>query len=83
MKFAGTEHEDTVRLDPSPGAAKKYGRSFPLRADWETVKDQIMLEALRAKFSQNADVKKILLETGEATIVEHTANDSYWSVVQL
>lgn len=37
-----------------------------------------MREALRAKFTQNEDLKKILLETGDATLVEHTANDNYW-----
>ena len=37
-----------------------------------------MREALRAKFSQHQDLRKILLDTGDAEIVEHTSNDSYW-----
>ncbi len=80
QKFAGTEFEEKVRLAPTPMESANLGRNrkFPLRKDWETVKDDIMREALRAKFTQNDELKKILLETGDAELVEHTANDSYW-----
>lgn len=53
-------------------------RKLPLRRDWESVKDQVMLEVVRAKFTQHEDLKAILLATGDAKLVEHTANDSYW-----
>jgi ribA/ribD-fused uncharacterized protein len=81
QKFAGTEHEEELRLIDSPMVAARMGRSRqrPLRKDWEAVKDQIMREALRAKFTQHKDLKRILLETGDATLVEHTANDNYWA----
>ena len=54
-------------------------RSRPLRKDWESVKDQIMLEALRAKFAQHDNLKELLLNTGDARLVEHTSNDRYWA----
>jgi ribA/ribD-fused uncharacterized protein len=80
QKFADTEHEEELRLVASPMVVARMGRSRkrPLRKDWEEVKDQIMLEALRAKFTQNQDLKEILLNTGDAILVEHTKNDSYW-----
>lgn len=80
QKFAGTKHEEELRLADSPMEVAKMGRDRkrPLRRDWEEVKDNIMREALRAKFTQNKDLKKILLETGDAELVEHTANDNYW-----
>ena len=80
QKFAGTEHEETVRMCKTPGLAADMGRSrkLPLRRDWESVKDQIMLEAVRAKFSQHDDLKATLLGTGDAKLVEHTERDSYW-----
>lgn len=53
-------------------------RSRPLRSDWEKVKDDVMREAVRAKFTQNEHLKKTLLSTGDAALVEHTVNDSYW-----
>jgi ribA/ribD-fused uncharacterized protein len=53
-------------------------RGKPMRADWEAVKDDIMREAVRAKFQQHTELREILLATGDARIVEHTQNDSYW-----
>ena len=80
QKFAGTPDEDEVRMARTPMIAARMGRSRerPLRPDWETVKDAIMHEAVLAKFTQHADLCKTLLETGDATIVEHTPNDAYW-----
>lgn len=80
QKFRGTEHEEAVRLCQKPSEAASMGRSRkrPLRSDWESVKDQIMLEAVRAKFTQHEDLKAVLLGTDDAVLVEHTAKDSYW-----
>ena len=80
QKFAGLEYEEEIRQARSPGAAKRMGRSrkYRLRRDWEQVKDAIMREAVLAKFTQHADVRAVLLGTGDAELVEHTSNDSYW-----
>ena len=53
-------------------------RKKPLRRDWEAVKVAVMREVVRAKFTQHADIRQVLLSTGDAMIVEHTENDSYW-----
>ncbi len=37
-----------------------------------------MEKALFHKFTEHQDLNKLLLDTGDAIIVEHTANDSYW-----
>src|SRR3954470_21637957 len=68
QKFAGTEHEERVRLCKTPRAAADLGRSrkLPLRRDWEAVKDEVMREAVLAKFSQHADLRAVLLGTGDA-----------------
>jgi ribA/ribD-fused uncharacterized protein len=80
QKFAGTPHEEEIRRAKKPRLAAEMGRDRkrPLRRDWEAVKDAVMLDALRAKFTQHADLRALLLSTGEARLVEHTANDSYW-----
>jgi ribA/ribD-fused uncharacterized protein len=80
QKFAGTAHEEPLRLAKSPMIAARMGRSRerPLRSDWEAVKDDIMREALRAKFTQHPALRSLLLETGNAELVEHTRNDAYW-----
>ena len=80
QKFAGTEHEEQVRLAGKSRLAAEMGRDRrrPLRRDWESVKDDVMREAVRAKFTQHDDLKATLLQTGDALLVEHTANDAYW-----
>jgi len=47
--------------------------------DWDTVKISVMYKAIKAKFSQNPDLKKALLDTGEIWLVEHTKNDKQWA----
>jgi ribA/ribD-fused uncharacterized protein len=80
MKFAGTPHAEAVRGAPTAMKAARMGRERerPLRPDWEQVKDDVMRAAVRAKFTQHADLQRILLDTGNQEIVEHTTNDAYW-----
>lgn len=80
QKFAGTAHEEEVRFAQSPMIAARLGRmrSKPLRKDWEQVKEDVMREALRAKFTQHKELRDLLLSTGDRPLVEHTSNDSYW-----
>jgi ribA/ribD-fused uncharacterized protein len=80
QKFAGTEHEELVRLAKTPKQAAEMGRdrSRPLRIDWEQVKDDVMREAVRQKFLTHQDIQKVLLETGEEELIEATTNDYYW-----
>ena len=80
QKFAGTEFEEEIRRAGSPMIAARMGRdrSKPLRADWERVRDEVMRRAVLAKFTQHAELRDTLLRTGDAMLVEHTRNDSYW-----
>lgn len=68
-----------VKNAPTAMDAATLGRDRkrPLREDWEMVKEDVMLTALRLKFAQEP-FRSILLGTGDVTIVEHTRNDSYW-----
>jgi ribA/ribD-fused uncharacterized protein len=80
MKFPGTPHEEAIRLAPAPMIAKQMGndRAFPLRPDWEEVKDDMMRRAVRAKFQQHADIQAVLLGTGQEELIEAAPNDYYW-----
>jgi N-glycosidase YbiA len=80
QKFARSPYEEEIRKAKKPKEAALMGRSRdkPLRRDWESVKDSVMLEAVRAKFTQHEDLEAILLSTGDAIIVERTERDSYW-----
>jgi ribA/ribD-fused uncharacterized protein len=82
QKFVGpllAEYREKIRRALSPSQAKTLGRSrqHPLRADWEAVKEEIMLRALRRKFAVPA-LRALLLATGERTLVEASPSDSYW-----
>lgn len=80
-KFEGTKYESKVRKAPGAMEAARMGRdkSFPLRKDWEQVKDNVMRIAVEAKFRQHPELAKKLLATGTATLIEHTEKDSYWA----
>ena len=81
QKFTDTPIEDQILKAYSPGKAAAMGRDRknPLRKDWEKVKDDIMRQVVLAKFSQNEDIKKILLDTRNTVIIEHTYKDKYWA----
>lgn len=81
QKFAGAPREAAIRKAASPRLAAQMGRDrrHPLRRDWEAVKDNVMLTALRAKFSQHPELAQRLLATGAAQLVEHTSQDHYWA----
>ena len=80
MKFNDTDYQEEIRQVDAPLRAKQLGnsRSKPLRADWESVKDDVMRKAVLAKFTQHTDLRDILLSTGEAHLVEHAKYDAYW-----
>lgn len=64
-----------------PSKAKKKGRIVHLRPDWEDVKEDYMYEIVKAKFTQNEDLKRQLLATGDNILVEgNTWNDTYWGI---
>ena len=60
-----------------PGEAKRLGRKVKLRPDWDKVKLNIMIDILYAKFSQNPDLAKLLLDTGNRPIHEN-CRDKWW-----
>lgn len=80
QKFADLAHREAIRTAKSPMIAARLGRDRKklLRADWETVKVAIMTVAVRAKFTQHEELCVTLLATGDAKLVEHTANDDFW-----
>lgn len=81
FQAAKTNHpqeKHNIATANSPGMAKKLGRMCNLREDWQEVKDDIMLDLLRIKFSPQA-LAFLLLRTGDRELVEgNTWGDRYW-----
>ncbi len=82
QKYAGVNPERAalIRQVSSPKEAANLGRDrkYPLRPDWEQVKDDVMRAAVRAKFSQHVDLGQLLLATAEEELVEASSSDYYW-----
>jgi ribA/ribD-fused uncharacterized protein len=80
QKFAGTEYMEHVARARTPKEAAERGRtrSVPLRPDWESVKDEVMRAAVRRKFETHADIRAVLLGTGDEELVENAPGDYYW-----
>lgn len=64
----------------SAGEAKRRGRKITLRDDWEEIKEDVMLELLREKFS-DPELADMLTATYPLELVEgNNWSDTYWGV---
>ncbi len=65
-----------------PSEAIRRGRKVLLRSDWESIKEDIMYEINKIKFSDDV-LKQKLLDTGnEQLINENNSNDTIWGICQ-
>ncbi len=80
QKFEKQEYQEKIRKAETPMMAALLGRSRKERImkNWDNVKQNVMYEAVKAKFTQHPELTQLLLETESATLIEHTENDSYW-----
>lgn len=80
QKFLNEDYRERIRRSSKPRDAKALGmtRQLPLRSDWEDVKDQIMLNAVRVKFRTHETLRDLLLSTDNSDIVENAPMDAYW-----
>lgn len=80
QKFTDAAHQERIAKARTPKDAKTLGRdrSVKLRSDWEEIKDDVMLCAVRKKFETHKGLLKLLLATGDELLVENAPSDSYW-----
>ncbi|WGV25898.1 NADAR family protein [Halotia branconii] len=83
QKFVGSVDAviiPTIRAAATPEEAAALGRcsTRQLRSDWQVVKTQVMREAVLKKFLTHADIRKILLTTGNEILVENSPTDYFW-----
>lgn len=81
QKYLDPQLQERVRLASGPGQAALIGRDrdLPLREDWDEVKDDVMRKVVAAKFAQHEELAYELVATGDAILIEHTKNDTYWA----
>ena len=80
QKFDDAGYRDRIRRAGRPKDATALGmtRLHPLRSDWETAKDGVMLDAVRVKFHTHEKPAQLPLSTGARLILENASMDSYW-----
>jgi len=73
------------RLAAPPSAPRRVSKDSWFKAsgqaprpDWHEVKLGIMRVADRAKYEQNADLGAMLLETGNAELIEDSPSEPFW-----
>lgn len=73
-----------IILEPRPGKQKELARSVKFTPSqlkiWETRKFDVVYQGTYCKFTQNPDLKKKLLETGERELVEASPTDKIWGI---
>jgi ribA/ribD-fused uncharacterized protein len=74
------EYQEKIMNIKTPADACRLGQTdeYSIRSDWSEVKLNIMRELLYEKFTQNEDLKELLLETGNSTLIEDSGSNYYW-----
>ena len=78
IKTFDVNEQEQVRNAAKANDARLLGQKVTLRPDFNEVKDQLMKTCLIAKFNQHPDLKKQLLDTGDAELIEDSPTDFYW-----
>jgi hypothetical protein len=75
------EKRKEIQQAPTPAKAKKLGWKLDVRKNWQRVKTGIMRDLVRQKFTNNKALRRALLDTGSAKLVEvNNWNDTFWGV---
>ncbi|NYZ66533.1 GTP cyclohydrolase II [Endozoicomonas sp. SM1973] len=79
-KFMARDITSQIYHAATPTEAFQLSREYDrqVRSDWEQIKDNVMLRALRCKFSQHNQLAYWLVATGNNILAEHSFKDSYW-----
>jgi len=80
--FSDLERQRWILEAESPRAQQTVGRSVKNYDEtrWSTVRSQIVEMANYAKFSQDVERKKCLLDTGNRELVEAARHDRVWGI---
>ena len=82
QKFPEKEFFEMVLNATTPEEAFRIAKIYkPIRRkDWHSIKENVMYEGIKAKFSQHNDLKKLLLLTGQKEIIEMSDTDYFWGL---
>jgi ribA/ribD-fused uncharacterized protein len=80
--FKDKETFELIMSEPNPREIKKYGRMIKNFDEnrWNEFKCDIVTAGNLHKFTQNENLAKILIETGDAVLVEASPYDKIWGI---
>jgi hypothetical protein len=80
--FGDEEAFEKVIKAKSAQSAKAAGKKVKdyKEETWKEKKDEIMKTVLRAKFTQNLELRKKLLDSGDKVIANADSRDKYWGI---
>ena len=80
-KTLDTDVREQIRLAPTPGKAKRLGRKLDIRDNWDDIKIGVMENLVRQKFSNNPELREMLLNTADKELIEGNHwGDIFWGV---
>ena len=84
LTFGDRERADRILKESDPRIQKKLGDGRRIanfkQSVWDERCQDIMLEGLRAKFTQNAHLDQFLKKTGDTELLECNPGDTYWGI---
>lgn len=82
MIFGDQDLYDDILANEDPAVAQKLGRrvrGFDQRI-WEQRRFDVVVRGNLAKFSQDPSLENVLVETGDAVLVESSPKDEIWGI---
>lgn len=80
--FGDEDAFNKIQKAKSAQSAKAAGKKVKdyKEETWKEKKDEVMKSVLRAKFTQNLELRKKLLDSGEKLIANADSRDKYWGI---
>ncbi len=80
--FQDWEAAEKILATDQVGKIKMLGRSVRNYEDtiWNGVRQIVVYEGLLAKFGQNEELRRLLLDTGDAVLAECAVQDCIWGI---
>ena len=73
---------NAIMLETVPGKIKRLGRKIKNfnQAEWDEAKFDLVVKGNYYKFSQNPELKQIIMATGNKILVEAAKHDKIWGI---
>jgi len=81
QKFTNPIHQEHIRTTPKATLAKSIAKKLEsnhsnIRTEWIQIRESLLQDAMAAKYDQNSELRKLLLETGDKYL-EFTSKDPW------